>query len=66
MLPLANPLLVEGIISKQDIESRQQDQRKRETEAVVPHFAELRAEAHFRYNKLARLRTAYRQAVDCE
>src|SRR6266699_774559 len=63
VLPLANPLLVEGIISKAEIESRQQHQRKRETEAVVPHFAELRAEAHFRYNKLARLRTAYRQAV---
>jgi hypothetical protein len=63
VLPLANPLLVEGIISKKAIESRQQQQRKRETEAVVPHFAELRAEAHFRYNKLARLRTAYRQAV---
>jgi len=64
VLPLANPLLVEGIISKKAIESRQQQQRKRETEAVVPHFAELRAEAHFRYNKLARLRTAYRQAIE--
>ncbi len=64
VLPLANPLLVEGIIPKSEIESRQQDQRKRETEAVVPHFAELRAEAHFRYNKLARLRQAYQQAVE--
>lgn len=64
VLPLANPLLVEGIIAKKAIESRKPQQRKRETEAVVPHFAELRAEAHFRYNKLARLRTAYRQAVE--
>jgi hypothetical protein len=63
VLPVANPLLVEGIISKKDIEARQQDQRKRETEAVVPLFAELRAEAHFRFNKLARLRAAYRQAI---
>jgi len=64
VLPLANPLLVEGIIPKKEIESRQHHRRKQETEAVVPHFAELRAEAHFRYNKLARLRTAYRQAVE--
>ena len=63
VLPLANPLLVEGIISKKAIEARQQQSRKRETEAIVPQFAQMRAEAHFRFNKLARLRTAYRQAV---
>jgi hypothetical protein len=64
VLPLANPLLVEGIISKKAIEARQQQSRKPETEAIVPHFAQLRAEAHFRFNKLARLRTAYRQAIE--
>jgi hypothetical protein len=63
VLPLANPLVVEGIFSKKEIESRQQHQRKIETEAVVPQFVVLRAEAHVRHNKLARLRQAYLQAV---
>lgn len=33
--------------------------RKLETDAIVPHYADLRALAHFRYNKLSRLRSAY-------
>ncbi len=37
--------------------------RKAETDAVVPRFAAIRAEAHFRYNRIARLRQAYHQAV---
>ena len=35
----------------------------RYTEALVPHFAQLRAESHYRYNRLARLRFAYQQAL---
>jgi hypothetical protein len=36
--------------------------RKSETDAVLPHFAELRAQAHFRFNRLARLRSAFASA----
>jgi hypothetical protein len=44
-----------------DAERQQQAHRKAETEAVIPQFATLRAEAHFRFNRLARLRHAYQQ-----
>lgn len=43
--------------------SQQQTQRKAETEAVVPAFTALRAEAHARFNRVRRLRQAYQQAV---
>lgn len=63
VLPMANPLVVDGLITKQEIVQQQQQLRKQETEAVVPHFSALRAEAHFRYNRLVRLRQAYQQAM---
>jgi len=63
VLPLANPFVIDGLITKQEIVQRQQQLRKQETEAVVPHFSALRAEAHFRYNQLVRLRQAYQQAL---
>jgi integrase len=45
---------------------KQQGQAKRKvaTDAIVPHFADLRAEAHRRHNKLARLLAAYHHALD--
>lgn len=43
--------------------SQQQTQRKAETEAVVPAFTTLRAEAHARLNRVQRLRQASQQAV---
>jgi hypothetical protein len=39
-----------------------QKRRKSETDAVLPHFAELRAQAHSRFNRLARLRAAFASA----
>ena len=63
VLPLANPFVTDGLITKREIVQRQQQHRKQETEAVVPHFSTLRAEAHFRYNRLVRLRQAYQQAL---
>ncbi len=62
-LPVINPLLMEALSQEKELEQQQRQFRKAETEAVVPHFALLRAEAHFRYNKLVRLRQAYREAV---
>ena len=47
----------------QEVTAQQQLRRKTETDAIVPHFAAIRAEAHLRHNRLARLRTAYRQAT---
>lgn len=57
------PLLYEELSQSKQIVQQQRAQRKTETEAIVPHFADLRAEAHYRFNRLARLRHAYLQAV---
>lgn len=64
ILPSVNPLHVEGLNKRNEIVEQQQLHRKTETAAVVPHFAALRAEAHFRYNRLARLLQAYHQALE--
>jgi hypothetical protein len=52
-------LVVEGLTRQKEVIQQQQRARKAETDAVVPKFAALRAEAHFRYNRIARLRRAY-------
>lgn len=61
--PVMGQFLYEQLSRWKEVIQQQQIQRKAETEAVVPHFAMLRAEAHFRYNRLTRLRQAYQQAV---
>jgi hypothetical protein len=63
-LPLVNPILIEKASKQKEVKQQQQEHRKAETEAVVPQFATLRAEAHFRYNRLVRLRRAYQQALE--
>jgi hypothetical protein len=62
-LPPVSRLLVEGLTRQREVIQQQQQTRKTETDAVVPRFAALRAEAHFRYNRIARLRQAYHQAL---
>jgi len=61
--PVINPLRYEELSQEKEILQQQQAHRKAETEALVPHFAQLRAESHYRYNRLARLRFAYQQAL---
>jgi hypothetical protein len=64
VLPPLNPFLAEEFSSLEKAwVSQQQTHRKAETEAVVPAFTALRAEAHFRFNRLHRLWQAYQQAV---
>jgi hypothetical protein len=62
-LPPVSRLFVEGLTREKEVTQRQQQMRKAETDAVVPRFAAIRAEAHFRYNRIARLRQAYHQAL---
>jgi hypothetical protein len=62
-LPPVSRLFVEGLTREKEVTQRQQRIRKAETDAVVPRFAAIRAEAHFRYNRIARLRQAYHQAL---
>jgi hypothetical protein len=63
ILPSLSRLLVEGLIRQKEITEQQQRIRKEETDAVVPRFAAIRAEAHFRYNRIARLHRAYLDAL---
>lgn len=46
-----------------EVKRAQRQVRKAETDAVVPHYAELRAAAHLRFNRLARLRQAWHEAL---
>jgi hypothetical protein len=62
-LPVVPPFLVHGLSRDREIVERQQHTRKAETDALVPRFAAIRAEAHFRFNRVARLRRAYREAL---
>jgi hypothetical protein len=63
VLPALNPAQVYGLVKSHEVERQQKQIRKAETDAVVPQFSALRAEAHFRYNRLVRLRQAYQDAL---
>ncbi len=43
--------------------SERQERRKADTDAIMPFYGELRAQAHVRYNLLMRLRKAYHRAI---
>lgn len=58
-----HPSDVEGLARTGEVKLQQERRRKAETDAVVPRFADIRAEAHFRHNRLTRLRQAYYDAV---
>src|SRR5437879_1318533 len=42
----------------------QQEKRKEDTDAIMPFYADLRTQAHLRYNLLVRLRKAYHKAIE--
>ena len=63
ILPGLSRLFVEGLVRQKEVTQLQQRTRKAETDAVVPRFAAIRAETHFRYNRIARLRRAYLDAL---
>jgi integrase len=62
-LPVVPAFFVQGLIPEREIVERQQQKRKAETGAVVPRFIAIRSEAHLRFNRVARLRRAYREAL---
>jgi hypothetical protein len=63
VLPTVHPSRVWGLTKGQEVRQAQRDTRKAETDAVVPQFAAIRTEAHFRYNRMVRLRQAYHDAL---
>jgi len=62
-LPMVPRVAVYGLLHFKESQQRQQHARKQETDAIVPHFAALRAQAHLRYNCLVRLRQASQEAL---
>ena len=54
---------VEGLVKLKEVRDQQRKIRKSETDALLPHYPQLRAEAHFRYNKIVRLREAWYKAL---
>lgn len=63
VLPVTHPRYVDGLVKCREVENQQKLIRKNETDAIVFRFAELRAEAHFRYHKIVRLRQAWLEAI---
>ncbi len=57
------PGLTQGLDKRKEVEQQQRQNRKAETDAVVPQFSALRVEAHLRYNRILRLRQASQQAL---
>jgi hypothetical protein len=62
VLPAVRADQVEGLIKSAEVERQQHQRRKAATDAVVPQFATIRAEAHLRHNRLRRLRQAVEAA----
>lgn len=66
-----NPFLLPiTLINKEEfsfswtIIEKQQAWRKNETDAIVPHYVKICAEAHLRWNRLNRLRNKYREVLN--
>jgi len=58
-----HPWSIEGLALQKEVRREGQASRKAEVAALLPSFMDLRAQAHFRFNRLQRLREAYRTAV---
>ena len=63
LLPSVHPFSVQGLTMNRQVLEQSRQTRKGETDAVVIQFSDLRAEAHYRYNRVLRLRQAYLDAV---
>jgi hypothetical protein len=57
------PDQVEGLVKVAEVLREQRQTRKAETDALVPQFAAIRAEAHLRHNRLGRIRQAFHSAL---
>ncbi len=59
----ADPTELNMMSDMKQIRLDQQEKRKDETDALMPFYADLRTQAHLRYNLLKRLRKAYHKAI---
>jgi hypothetical protein len=62
-LPVLPPGLRQQLSRGDEVVEEQRVRRKTESDALVPHFARIRGEAHLRWNQLQRLRMKFREAV---
>jgi len=63
LFPPIHPGAVYGLAKHHQVIQQSRQTRKEETDAVVIQFSDLRAEAHYRYNRVNRLHQAYLDAV---
>jgi len=63
VLPRIDPRDFKGLVPRVAAMVERKQRRKTETDAVLPHFIDIRTEAHLRFNRLMRVRAAYREAL---
>jgi hypothetical protein len=59
---MPDPFVVNGRSKQSEVLRRQQATRKAEVAAIVPYLMQIRAQAHFRFNRMERFRTAFHAA----
>lgn len=59
----ADPHELTWLSGRRQIDYDQQEKRKEDTDAIMPFYADLRTQAHLRYNLVSRLRKAYYKAI---
>jgi hypothetical protein len=64
VLPRLDPRDFKGLVPRMAAMAERKQRRKTETDAVLPHFIDIRNEAHIRFNRLVRLQQAYRHALE--
>ena len=63
--PQLAPELYRLYSRRRELREAAQEQAQKKADAVTPHYAKIRGEAHFRWNALFRLKTQYQQAIAC-
>ena len=63
VLPRVDPRDFKGLVPRVAAMVERKHRRKTETDAVLPYFIDLRTEAHLRFNRLMRVRAAYKRAL---
>jgi hypothetical protein len=62
-LPLLPAAMREQLARHKEVQAIQAHRRKAESDAVTPHFARIRGEAHLRWNEIHRLRQKYHEVA---
>jgi hypothetical protein len=63
VLPRVDPRDFKGLVPRVAAMVERKQRRKTETDAVLPYFIDIRTEAHLRFNRMMRVRAAYKLAL---